>query len=344
MSGLDKPEAGPDGGALTPERTEASQQAVTAEARELDRRRFLKTGLVAAGGLAAAESAAADTLAPDQVRDDLFMPEEHWRERMTAPDDGRKYGWIVDTRRCFGCHACEVACKAENDVPLGNFIRQTVYHDTQRPKPAPAAAAAPPAAHSRGALARIMIPMACQHCEDAPCIKACPCGALHKGAGGSVQVNYDKCSGHASCKDACPYGAIYIDPVANQAVKCHNCTHRVEEDMEPACVSTCPSEALTFGDLNDPTSKVARLKSELESEGALEQLRPEKKTQPRTWYATSEEHRAASFESKLPGEGQSYHPDAYSVYEWQETTPPHERVEHPAEAQKKKSTARKEER
>ena len=132
--------------------------------------------------------------------EDLFLPEEVWAERMKAPDDGKRYGWVVDTRRCFGCHGCEVACKAENDVPLGQYIRQTIYHDFEK--------------STRG-IARVMVPMACQHCEDAPCLKACPCGALHKGAGGTVQVDYDACSGHAACKEACPYGAIYIDPVAN---------------------------------------------------------------------------------------------------------------------------------
>lgn len=290
----------------------------------VDRRALLRSGLAAAAGAGLVREADARQASPGGLREDLFMPEEHWRERIQAPDDGKRYGWIVDTRRCFGCHACEVACKAENDVPLGNFMRQTIYHDVERPKPA---GSAPAEAQQM----RIMAPMACQHCEDAPCIKACPCGALHKGAGGSVQVNYDKCSGHASCKDACPYGAIYIDPVANQAVKCHNCTHRLEHDMEPACVSTCPSDALVFGDLNDPASKVSRVKAELEGEGALEQLRPEKGTNPRTWYATDETRRVARWESKIPGEGQSYHPDAYSVYEWREDTPPHDRVPHPAE-------------
>ena len=297
--------------------TDSTQREVDGP-EDPDRRDVLKKGLAAAGaaGLGAAGAQAASQ-ARDGVREDLFMPEEHWRDRITAPDDGKKYGWIVDTRKCFGCHACEVACKSENDVPLGNYIRQTVYHDHQR---------------SSGAVARIMAPMSCQHCEDAPCIKACPCGALHKGAGGSVQVNYDKCSGHASCKDACPYGAIYIDPVANQAVKCHNCTHRLENDMDPACVTTCPSEALVFGDLNDPGSRISRLKAELEESGDLEQLREQKGTKPRTWYATDENHRVKEWESKIPVEGQSYHPDAYSVYEWQESTPPHERIDHPADA------------
>lgn len=252
----------------------------------------------AAAGLGAISAAAARG---EGVREDLFLAEEHWRERMKAPADGKRYGWVVDTRRCFGCHGCEVACKAENDVPLGRYIRQTVYHDYQKPG---------------GGLARVMVPLACEHCEDAPCIKACPCGALHKAAGGTVQVDYDRCSGHAACRDACPYGAIYIDPVANQAVKCHNCTHRLDVGLEPACVATCPAEALQFGDLNDPASAVSKVKARLEAEGALGQLRPEKGTQPRMWFAVSEDRPMSAWEPKVPREGESYGNDAYSVYEW----------------------------
>ena len=265
--------------------------------RELNRRTLL------AGGLGAVAGASATAATGAQSPEDLFLPEEHWRDRMTAPDDGKKFGWVVDARRCFGCHGCEVACKAENDVPLGNYIRQTIYNDHTR---------------EGGAVARIMVPMACQHCEDAPCIKACPCGALQKGAGGSVQVNYDTCSGHAACKEVCPYGAIYIDPVANQAVKCHNCTHRVDEGLEPACVETCPSGALYFGDLNDPDSGVSKISARLEREGTLETLRPEKGTRPRMKFAVDENHPLAAWEPKIPGEGKSYHNDAYSVYAWGE--------------------------
>ena len=137
----------------------------------VDRRKFLTgTAAAAVAGGAAAQGP------QDPVRSDLFLKEEHWKERMQAPDDGKKFGWVVDVRRCFGCHGCEVSCKAENDVPLGSYIRQTIYHDYEK---------------QQGGLARIMVPMACQHREDAPCIKACLCGAMHKGAGGSVQVDYD---------------------------------------------------------------------------------------------------------------------------------------------------------
>ena len=267
------------------------------EESEPTRRNLLKKGVQGLGAAAAAGAASA------QAKNDAFLPEESWRERMTAPDDGKRYGWVVDTRRCFGCHGCEVACKAENDVPLGNYIRQTIYHDYEKPQ---------------GGVARIMVPMACQHCEDAPCIKACPCGSMHKGPGGTVQVDYSTCSGHASCKEVCPYGAIYIDPVANQAIKCHNCTHRVDEGMDPACVDTCPSEALYFGDLNDPESAVSKMAARLEREGELETLRPEKNTNPRMRFAVEKDRPMSAWEGKIPREGESYSPDAYSVFNWGE--------------------------
>ena len=111
-----------------------------------------------------------------------------------------------------------------------------------------------------------------------------------------------------ACKEACPYGAIYIDPVANQAIKCHNCTHRVDVGMEPACVSTCPSEALYFGDLNDPDSTC------VEDEGAARgrgkrssQLRPEKGPSRACAFVTDSEDRPmAEWEPKVPREGESY--------------------------------------
>lgn len=263
-----------------------------------NRRDALKKGLAAA---AAAGALGSEARAGDDDSASKFFPEEYWRERMKAPDDGKRYGWIVDTRKCFGCHACEVSCKAENDVPLGQFIRQTIYQDFEK---------------KNKQVARVMVPMSCQHCEDAPCIKACPCGALHKGAGGSVQVNYDSCCGHAACLDVCPYGAIYIDPVANQAIKCHNCTHRVDVDMAPACLDTCPSDALYFGDLNDPKSTVSRMKAALESENKLAELRPDKETKPRMWFAVDEDRPMSAWEHRIPAEGESYRADDYSVFNW----------------------------
>jgi hypothetical protein len=86
--------------------------------------------------------------------------------------------------------------------------------------------------------------------------------------------------------------------------------------MEPACVSTCPSEALYFGDLNDPDSLVSKMKALLERDGALEQLRAEKGTRPRMWFGVSADRPMSAWEPKIPREGQSYDPEAYSVYQW----------------------------
>jgi hypothetical protein len=87
--------------------------------------------------------------------------------------------------------------------------------------------------------------------------------------------------------------------------------------MEPPCVATCPSEALYFGDLNDPESKISRMAARLESEDTpLETLRPEKQTNPRMKYVTGPRGPMAEWEHKVPREGQSYATEAYDVYEW----------------------------
>ena len=84
--------------------------------------------------------------------------------------------------------------------------------------------------------------------------------------------------------------------------------------MEPACVPTCPSEALHFGDLNDPDSGVSQaLREAAEVEGGLQQLRPEKETRPRMWFAGPA---PVEVEDHLPREGESYNPEAYNIYNW----------------------------
>ena len=105
-----------------------------------------------------------------------------------------------------------------------------------------------------------------------------------------------------------------MDPVAKQAVKCHNCYHRTELGMEPACVPTCPSDALYFGDLNDPESKVSQAKQAAEQRGAtVQQLRPEKQTKPRMWFSGKS---PSEMEARIPQEGQSYRGAAYDIYNW----------------------------
>lgn len=105
-----------------------------------------------------------------------------------------------------------------------------------------------------------------------------------------------------------------MDPVAKQAVKCHNCYHRTENGMEPACVPTCPSEALYFGDISDPDSKISKAMSEAQvADGELSQLRTEKDTKPRMWFAGLA---PVEIEDSIPREGESYSPDAYNIHNW----------------------------
>ena len=264
-----------------------------------NRRDFLRSTTAAAASLPLASAANnREEVSNDENQNPLFQPQEFWEDRIQPPDDGKRLGWFVDTRRCFGCHGCEVSCKSENDVPLGNYIRQTIYKDTgEHPQ-----------------VARLFLPMSCQHCEEAPCLKACPCGALHKEAGGTVAIDYNTCCGHGTCVEVCPYGAIYLDPVAKQAVKCHNCYHRTEQGMEPACVPTCPSQALYFGDLNDPQSSVSKAIADAEQTAdGVTQLRADKGTKPRMWFTGKA---AVEVEERVPRESESYSPEAYDIYNW----------------------------
>lgn len=103
--------------------------------------------------------------------------------------------------------------------------------------------------------------MRCNHCTDAPCLKICPTGALFKRDDGIVDFDGDRCIGCKSCMQACPYDAIYIDADTNTAAKCNLCAHRVDQDLEPACVVVCPTHSIWVGDLDDPESGISRLVS-----------------------------------------------------------------------------------
>jgi len=173
-----------------------------------------------------------------------------------------KWGFVLDQDACIGCHACTVGCKAENDVPLGAFrpwvkwIEHGAFPDTQR----------------SAAVLR------CNHCEDAPCVKICPTIALHKRDDGIVDLDADRCIGCASCLQACPYDAIYIDPQLGTAAKCHFCAHRLEVDLAPACVAVCPEQAIKVVDLDAPG-----MRDELRARGATVR-KPDRRTMPQTFY------------------------------------------------------------
>lgn len=153
-----------------------------------------------------------------------------------------RYAMAVDTLRCVGCSACVLSCKAENAIDDGAF-RCRIVTETSGVYPA---------------LAMEIRSERCHQCTNAPCVTNCPTGASYYAKGGVVLVDRDLCTGCKACVAACPYDARYIHE-DGYADKCTFCMHRVERGLLPACVTNCPTTALTFGDVIDPLSDIARL-------------------------------------------------------------------------------------
>ncbi len=197
-----------------------------------------------------------------------------------------RWGMGIDLRKCIGCQACSVACKAENLTPQGVFWHRVLKtEDGKYPN-----------------VKRLFLPLPCMHCEDAPCVTVCPTGASYKRLDGIVAIDSSKCIGCMYCIGACPYGVrTYINEVKpyfpsaglsqieqlrigehrNGVVeKCNFCVERVENGLEPACVQTCPPNAIYFGDLNDPESDVSKM---IKAGNAI-QLLHELGTDPSVYY------------------------------------------------------------
>lgn len=181
---------------------------------------------------------------------------------------GRKLAMVIDLRRCYGCHACSIACKAEFKVPLSRW-KSWVKQIEKGTYP-----------H----VSRYFLPRLCNHCEHPPCVDVCPTGASHIREDGVVLIHKDRCIGCRLCVSACPYNARFSHPDKHIAAKCTFCVHRVDEGVVPACVNTCPAEARIFGDLNDPNSEVARLVAS----NPVQVLKPELGTEPRVFYIGAE--------------------------------------------------------
>jgi|TARA_B100001559_G_scaffold307212_1_gene299152 Fe-S-cluster-containing dehydrogenase component len=151
------------------------------------------------------------------------------------------YGFVIDNRKCIGCHACTVACKSEHEVPIGVNRTHVKYIETgEYPNNS-----------------REFSVHRCNHCEDSPCTTICPTIALFTREDGIVDFDDERCIGCKSCMQACPYDALYIDPNKGTAAKCNYCAHRIEESYEPACVIVCPTEAIISGDLDEENSSIS---------------------------------------------------------------------------------------
>ncbi len=198
----------------------------------------------------------------------------------------------INLDRCIGCHTCANACKMQNNVPDGMLWNRVLTEGCD---------VIVGAVCTYPDLSRTYVPLACQHCENPACMKVCPTGATYKDDAGRVEIEYDRCIGCRMCMAACPFNARVFNwedpqrdggfnwgdarvPVRTRGVmeKCTLCRERTDEGEAPMCVVCCPTHARVFGDLDDPTSELAQLRSKAGSNVHL--LLEEKGTKPQVFY------------------------------------------------------------
>ncbi|CAA7626266.1 4Fe-4S dicluster domain-containing protein [Magnetospirillum sp. SS-4] len=187
-----------------------------------------------------------------------------------------RYVMIADLRRCVGCQTCTASCKETNGTPPGVQWRRVLDLE----------------AGEYPDVSRVFVPTGCQHCDDPPCMEVCPSTATGKRKDGIVTIDYDICIGCGYCAISCPYEARYkvdhadfayggtamaseqarFDPAKiGVATKCTFCVDRIDAGIKagkvpgrdpeatPACVNSCISGALRFGDIEAPDSEIKRL-------------------------------------------------------------------------------------
>ncbi len=203
-----------------------------------------------------------------------------------------KWGMVIDLNKCIGCNSCAVACKDINKLPFSwnphsmwkSVLDCGVSENPER--------------------LRMFLHISCMHCSEPPCLNVCPTKATYRRPDGIVGISYEKCIGCGYCIIACPYRARTIftkefdfevrsrsnDPVrvsddrVGICTKCDFCSSKIDlglthglkpgidPEATPACVISCSSNAISFGDLNDSNSNVAKLIQENRVARLQEQL------------------------------------------------------------------------
>ena len=224
----------------------------------------------------------------------------------------KHYSMVIDLHKCVGCGGCDLACKSENNVPVGFHWSNHILETT----------GSFPNTRFR------YVPTLCNHCDDAPCVAHCPTNAMYKDENGLTLHDTGKCIGCRACQLACPYDCIYFNDVVPHRApgdderelvaggtsspketidksgqplpyynpdrartyagvrpkgvveKCSFCDHRLQDGEDPWCVVACPADARIFGDLSDPESPPRKALAK----HAPRVLRKEAGTKPNVFY------------------------------------------------------------
>lgn len=181
---------------------------------------------------------------------------------------GKRFGMLVDLRKCIGCQACTVSCSLENQAPIGQFRTTVLQYEVNLPE--------------EDQSAMLSLPRLCNHCDNPPCVPVCPVQATFQREDGIVLVDSDRCVGCAYCVQACPYDARFINHETKTADKCTFCEHRLEAGLLPACVESCVGGARVIGDLNDPDSEISRRMADNMDD--IKTIKPGQNTNPHVFY------------------------------------------------------------
>ena len=230
-----------------------------------------------------------------------------------------RWGMVIDLDKCTACQACVVACQVENNVPFMKPEEAQKGRNIYWIKLVPFPEGRFPEAKVR------FLPLPCLHCDEPPCVKVCPVDATNITPEGIVRQIFARCIGCRYCTTACPYTVRYFNwyppdwPAPMEAShnpdvsvrpkgvveKCTFCHHRLQKarakaiaenrplapgEYTPACVESCPSKAMVFGDLDDPNSEVAQLARSPRAFRLLEELG----TKPKVIYLAEGERSATT--------------------------------------------------
>jgi tetrathionate reductase subunit B len=194
----------------------------------------------------------------------LTNPGREAKDPRHIGQEGKRYGMVIDLRKCVGCQACTSACKNENKVPKDKFRTYVPEYEL-------------------GIFPNVrktFLPQLCNHCAEPSCVSVCPTGATFVRKDGIVVVDSEICWGCGYCINACPYDKRFFNPQTHVADKCTLCAHRLDVGLLPACVESCVGGARISGDFNNPDSEISRLLATFPTMV----LKPSSGNQPRVFY------------------------------------------------------------